>query len=140
MFISLSALSLPFPGAGVFVETVSEALPNNSLIMTVSSTQHVVPDLRCLSGSSKPGVGRIIGPAGNNITFDPFLVTQGRSVDPGTLLVRTLQQLDLNNTGIYTYRTPDENANTIDFNFGIYLYDYAGKNLDFSLLKYFHLG
>ena len=121
------------------METVSEALPNNSLITTVSTTQNVTPEFRCVSGSSKARVGRIIGPLGNDITFltsDPFLVTQGSAFDPGTLLVRTLQQLDLNDTGIYTYRTPDEKANMIDFNFGIYLHDYAGKSITILLHKF----
>ena len=120
------------------METLSEALPNNSLITTVSASQNVTPNIRCLSGSSKPGVGRIIGPLGNDITrltSDPFLIARGTSADPGTVFMRTLQQLDLNDTGIYTYRTPDENADMVDFNFGIYLHDYAGKS-QYLLLLY----
>ena len=137
-YTSESACAPP-AGAGVFVETVSEALPNNSLITTVSSTQHLTPNIRCLSGSSKARVGRIIGPLGNDITFltsDPFLIARGTSADPGTMFMRTQLQLDLNNTGIYTYRTPDENADTIDFNFGIYLHDYAGKSITILLHKF----
>lgn len=66
---------------------------------------------------------------GNDITNSnsgPLLVSRGASHDPGTLTVRGIRPLKWEDTGIYTYRTPDENGNIIDFHFGVYFSAYAG--------------
>ena len=83
----------------------------------------MVPFFRCLSGSSSPNVGNLIGPHGTDITFatsDPFLVIRGGSNDPGTLLVRKIRRLVSEDSGIYTYRSPDENGDIVEFHFGVY--------------------
>ena len=112
-------------------------LPNNSLISL--SRLDIIPSFRCLSGSSAPSVGKLIGPLGNDITLnpsDPFFVSRGGSYDPGTMLVRGLQPLQWEDTGIYTYRTPDENGNIVDFHFGIYLSDYSGSYITCSKVNW----
>ena len=119
-----SRFDISFSGAGIYS---SGALPNNSLITTIPP-RNITPSFRCLSGSSAPSVGKLIGPLGNDITLnpsDPFFVSRGGSYDPGTMLVRGLQPLQWEDTGIYTYRTPDENGNIVDFHFGIYYPDYS---------------
>ncbi len=40
--------------------------------------------------------------------------------DPGTLYVRSLRSLKPEENGIYTYQTPNEAGNIIDFNVGLY--------------------
>ncbi len=45
---------------------------------------------------------------------------RGTSHDPGTLYVRSLRRLKPEESGIYTYRTPNEAGNIIDFNVGLY--------------------
>ena len=115
---------LSLSGAGIFVEGgVNRVLANNSLI----TTNRIVPTFRCLSGSSVSSVGNLIGPLGNDITLspsDPFLVSRGSSYDPGTLLVRSVRPLQM--SGIYTYRTPDEDGEIVDFHFGLYLSNSSG--------------
>ena len=76
------------------------ALTNNSLITTASAHHNVVPDFRCLSGSSDPNAGRIIDPSGTDITFltsSPFVIT---FVPSGTILVHNLMWLNSSNMGI----------------------------------------
>ena len=45
---------------------------------------------------------------------------RGASHDPGTLFVRSLRSLKPEECGIYTYQTPNEAGNIIDFNVGLY--------------------
>ena len=109
-------------GAGIFynVRGGGRVLSKNSII---DITTLVVPFFRCLSGSSSPNVGSLIGPHGTDITFatsDPFLVIRGGSNDPGTLLVRKIRHLVSKDSGIYTYRSPDENGDILEFHFGVY--------------------
>ena len=115
-------------GAGVYVEAGDGlVLPQNGLITTATRP----PNIRCLSGSSRSNVGSIISPQGTDITnlrTDPFLVTRGRANDPGTLSVLTVRPLEEENCGIYTYRTPDENGDTVEVHFGIYLTSTASKD------------
>ena len=112
-----------YVGAGIYVETGSDrVLSNNSLIAAPANGK--ISTFRCLSGSSMPSTGILIGPQGNDITLspsDPFLVSRGSSYDPGTLLVRSVRPLQREYTGIYTYRTPDENGDIVDFHFGVYM-------------------
>ena len=110
-------------GAGIYVQSSDGALPNNSFITTLA--RDTIPLFRCLSGSSTPYVGQLIDNYGRDITnsdSDPFSVTLGGPSDPGSLLVRSLRPLRHNENGIYTYRTPDERGNIIDFHFGLYHY------------------
>ncbi len=44
----------------------------------------------------------------------------GRSFDPGTMYVRGFRSLRDTETGIYTYRTPDEKGKMVDINIGVY--------------------
>ena len=100
----------------------NEVLPNNSLII-VSGLLHRIPSFRALSGSNRSNVGQLINPLGNDIThsrLDPFIVSLGNSYDPGSMYVRCLKDIAREDIGIYTYRTPDEEGNIIDVNFGIY--------------------
>ena len=101
---------------------------NNSLITTTSWWK--IPSFRCVSGSLRSRIGRLIDPLGKDITFtmDPFIITRGGLHDPGTLYVRSLRELEPANSGIYTYRTPDENGNIVDINFGLYLYNNLSKS------------
>ena len=103
-------------------------LPNNSLITT--SLNELVPQFNCLSGSLRANVGKLIGPLGTEITRkpnDPFTVIHGSRTDPGTLLVfSSSNAMETNDNGIYTYHTPDENGDTVDFHFGIYSSLYTG--------------
>ena len=111
------------------MQSSGAVLPNNSLI-TTQTPSDTISNFRCLSGSSSRSVGNVIGPLGNDITFshtDPFLVSRGSSYDPGTLLVRNIRPLQWADTGIYTYRTPDENGNIIDFHYGLYFSSYSGN-------------
>ena len=97
-------------------------LSKNSLITTVG--RNFVPLFRCLSGSSTPNIGNLIGPHGADITFstsDPFFIRRGGSYDPGTLRIQSVRALEPEDSGIYTYRTPDENGDIVEFHFGIYL-------------------
>ena len=109
-------------GAGIFynIRGSGRVLSKNGII---DITTLVVPFFRCLSGSSTPNVGSLIGPHGTDITFatsDPFLVIRGGSNDPGTLLVRMIRRLVSEDSGIYTYRSPDENGDIVEFHFGVY--------------------
>ena len=111
-------------GAGIYVESTDTVLPNNGLISTTKLHKNM-PSFRCLSGSSQSRVGRLIDPLGNDITFstsDPFFISQGGTHDPGTLYIRSLREFEPADNGIYTYRTPDENGNIVDFNVGLYHY------------------
>ena len=111
------------------MDRVNKVLPNNSLI-TTNGIGNNIPTFRCLSGSSVASVGNLIGPLGNDITLsltDPFLVRRGGPYDPGTLLVRGVRPLQRNYTGIYTYRTPDEDGDIVDFHFGLYFANYSGN-------------
>ena len=114
---------LPSLGGGIYVESPrNESLPNNGLIMA-SSISGRIPSLRALSGSNRSNVGQLIDPLGNDIThsyYGPFLVLLGGSDDPGTMYVICLRELQQQDFGIYTYRTPDEASDLIDVNFGIY--------------------
>ena len=109
-------------GAGVVVQPGDRVLPNNSLITT--SSHNLIPRFHCLSGSLRSNVGNLIGPLGTDITLmssDPFNVRHGRGTDPGTLLVfSSSNAMETDDNGIYTYHTPDENGDTVDFHFGIY--------------------
>ena len=109
-------------GAGVVVQPGDRVLPNNSLITT--SSNNLIPRFHCLSGSLRSNVGKLIGPLGIDITFknsDPFTVRRGRGTDLGTLLVfSSSNAMETDDNGIYTYHTPDENGDTVDFHFGIY--------------------
>ena len=110
-------------GAGIYVESTDTVLPNNSLIS--SKFRKKMSSFRCLSGSSQSHVGRLIGPLGNDITFstsDPFLISRGGTHDPGTLYIRSLREFKTTDSGIYTYRTPNENRNIVDVNVGLYHY------------------
>ena len=112
-------------GAGVVVQPGDRVLPNNSLITT--SSNNVIPQFQCLSGSLRTSVGKLIGPLGTDITFknsDPFNV---RRRGAGTLLVfSSSNAMETDDNGIYTFRTPDENGDTVDFHFGMYTLQYAG--------------
>ena len=110
------------------MESADEVLPNNSLITTTS--RNSLPIIRCLSGSSQSHVGRLIGPLGNDITFstiDPFFIILGRATDPGTMYIRSQREFEPADSGIYTYRTPDENGNIVDINVGLYPHDNSSK-------------
>ena len=111
-------------GAGIYIESTDTVLSNNSLISTSELHQNM-PSFRCLSGSSKSRVGRLIDPLGNDITFstsDPFFISRGGQHDPGTLYIRSLREFEPTDSGIYIYRTPDENGNIVDINVGLYHY------------------
>ena len=112
-------------GAGIYVESTNKILPNNGLIITTSLGK--IPSFCCLSGSSKSRVGRLIDPLGNDITFstDPFVVRQGDFHDPGTLYIRSLREFEEADSGVYICRTPDEDGNMLEVNFGLYLHDDA---------------
>ena len=117
-------------GAGIYVQSGNRVLPNNSVITTLA--RDTIPSFRCVSGSTRARVGRLIGPQGSDITFsssDPFFVRQGTSYNPGTLSVRSVRSLRREETGIYTYRTPDENGNIVEFNFGLYHSNQSGMPL-----------
>ena len=112
---------------------MSTDLPNNGLITT--SVRNTIPSFRCLSGSSRPNVGNLIGPDGTDTTFstsDPFFISRGGSYDPGTLLVRSVRALEPEDSGIYTYQTPDENGDTVEFHFGVYPSNNTSKNVGSS--------
>ena len=109
-------------GAGIHVG--NKILPNNSLITTVG--HHTIPIFHCLSGSLQPNVGMIIGPQGRRIISDPFSVIQRGSYDPGSLFILGGRSLEREDTGIYTYVTPDESGNQIKFFFGIYHSNHSG--------------
>ena len=116
-------------GTGVVVQPGDKVLAKNSLIRTLFNNR--IPHFHCLSGSSQSNIGKLIGPLGTDITLmssDPFNVRRGRGTDPGTLRVIGAMTLDSTDVGIYTYRTPNENASTAveDFHFGIYTLQYAG--------------
>ncbi len=100
---------------------VNSAVPNNSIILATKSGR--IPSFRGLSGSRTSHVGQLIDPRGIDITtsnLDPFIVSLGRSLDPGTMYVRGFRYLRDTETGIYTYRTPDETGKMVDINIGIY--------------------
>ena len=112
----------------MYVQAGSRILPQNGLITTLA--RNTIPVFRCLSGSSTPNVGNLIDPNGTDITHsssDPFIISRGGSYDPGTLLVRSVRPLGSEDSGIYTYRTPDENGEVIEFHFGLYVASSAGK-------------
>ena len=120
-----------FTGAGIFVPSGSRVLSNNSLITTLSVLKFI-PSFHCLSGSAQPNVGNLIGPLGNDITLSttgPLTVARGGLSDPGTLSVHSASPLGLHDIGIYTYRTPDENGDVIDFHFGLYYSSNSGIKL-----------
>ena len=114
-------------GAGIYVvdsNNGGQVLSNNSVIITNPS--NYIPEFRCLSGSTTPNVGNLVDPLGNDITdsfSDSLFITRGGLYDPGSLHVRMIPQRPLQkaDAGVYTYRTPDESGNMVDFNFGIYL-------------------
>ena len=117
----LSIFSTPSPstsGGGIFVESpISEVLPNNSLIVA-SGFPTRVPYFRGVSGSNRLSVGQLIGSLGNDITHsssDPFGITLENSYDPGSMYVRCFKALDQGEIGIYTYRTPGEVGNAVNF-------------------------
>ncbi len=118
--MALASYNLYNIGAGIYVETGDQVLANNSVITNINQK---VPHFRCLSGSNTSSVGSLIGPLGRDITrsySDPFRIIRGASHDPGTLYVLSLRSLKLAESGIYTYRTPNEAGNIIDFNVGLY--------------------
>ena len=117
-------------GAGIYVESTDTVLSNNSLISTSELHQNM-PSFHCLSGSSQPHVGHLIDPLGNDITFstsDPFFISRGGQHDPGTLYIRSLREFEPTDSGIYIYRTPDENENFVDVNVGLYHYTTSSTN------------
>ena len=74
-------------------------------------------------------MGNLIGPLGNDVTLSttgPLNVVHGGLSDPGTLSVHSVRPLGLDDIGIYTYRTPDENGDVIDFHFGLYYSSNSG--------------
>ena len=96
--------------------------------MTLSVLKFI-PSFHCLSGSAQPNVGNLIGPLGNDVTLSttgPLNVVHGGLSDPGTLSVHSVRPLGLDDIGIYTYRTPDENGDVIDFHFGLYYSSNSG--------------
>ena len=117
-------------GAGIYIESTDTVLSNNSLISTSELHQNI-PSFRCLSGSSQSHVGRLIDPLGNDITFstsDPFFISRGGKHNPGTLYIRSLREFEPTDSGIYIYRTPDENENFVDVNVGLYHYTTSSTN------------
>ena len=124
--LKLTSLSSFFvTGAGIYVESTDTVLSNNSLISNAKFNKNI-PSFRCLSGSSQPRVGRLIDPLKNDVTFstsDPFFISRGGQHDPGTLYVRSLREFEPTDSGVYTYRTPDENGYIVDFNVGLYHYN-----------------
>ena len=75
-------------------------------------------------------MGNLIGPLGRDTTLsdtDPFLITRGGPGDPGTLNIQSVRPLESNDTGIYTYHTPDQNGKIVDFHFGLYYSSNSGK-------------
>ena len=104
-----------------------EALPNNGLI--VAGVTNRISEFRCLSGSSSPFVGQLLGPNGEDLTHvdaDHFLVHRGGSYDPGLIHVRRLAPLAREEQGVYTCRIPNERGTAVDVNVGLYLGDSAG--------------
>ena len=115
-------------GAGIYVSVGEEALPNNGLI--VAGLDNRISEFRCLSGSSSPYVGQLLGPDDDNLTFSdtaPFLVHRGGIYDPGLVHVHSVRALDDDEQGIYTCRIPDERGVVVDVNVGLYLNDSAGS-------------
>ncbi len=114
-------------GAGIYVQSGNVVLSNNSVVTTFGRGS--IPTFRCLSGSARANVGNLISPLGDDITFsrsDPFTVRHGGSNDPGTLLVRSVRSLRREESGIYTYRTPDEKGNIVEFYVGLYHSNQSG--------------
>ena len=124
-------------GAGIFIPSGSRVLSNNSLITTIYPVLHFIPNFHCLSGSAQPNVGNLIGPLGTDITLstsDPIDVIHGGSHDPGSMTVQNVRSLWPNDTGIYTYHTPDQNGEMVDFHFGIYYTSSSGMILIFIII------
>ena len=114
-------------GAGIYVTSGREALPNNGLI--VAGVTNRISEFHCLSGSSSPFVGQLLGPNGEDLTHvdtDHFLVHRGGSYDPGLVHVRRLAPLARKEQGVYTCRIPNERGTAVDVNVGLYLGDSAG--------------
>ena len=107
--------------------TGHKALPNNGLI--VAGLNNRISEFRCLSGSTSPYVGQLLGPNGDDLTHidnDHFLVHRSGSYDPGLVHIRRLAPLTIEEQGIYTCRIPNERGVAVDVNVGLYLKDYAG--------------
>ena len=114
-------------GAGIYVTSGQKSLPNNGLI--VAGVTNRISEFRCLSGSSSPFVGQLLGPNGEDLTHidsDHFLVHRGGSYDPGLVHVRRLAPLTREEQGVYTCRIPNERGIAVDVNVGLYLRDSAG--------------
>lgn len=117
-------------GAGIYLHHGrGRVLPNISVITTDHSGR--IPRFRCFSGSSTPNVGKLIDPRGKDITnspSDPFIVQQGSSFEPGSLVVSSVKPLNSTDVGIYTCHIPDENGVLVDVNFGLYLSSTTSNN------------
>ena len=125
-----SLINFNTTGAGIYVTAGQRALPNNGLI--VAGADNRISEFRCLSGSSSPEVGQLLGPAGEDMTFidsDNFLVRRGGIYDPGLVHVRRIVPLSDEEQGVYTCRIPDEKGVAVDVNVGLYFVDSAGKYL-----------
>ena len=115
-------------GAGIYVTTGQRALPNNGLI--IAGLNNRISEFRCLSGSSSPYVGQLLGPNGEDLTHldtDHFLVHRGGIHDPGLVHIRRIVPLASEEQGVYTCHIPDERGVAVDVNVGLYLRDFAGN-------------
>ena len=125
-----------FPlGAGIYANSAHKALMNNSLIKADSYQR--LGEFSCLSGSKQGGVGHFIGRDGKDITYkysDPFHVSIGGIQNPGFIQVSSANTLYATYQGIYTCRIPDETANLVDINVGLYRYEFNSKSMIMQLV------
>ena len=99
------------------------ALPNNSLVISRSSTSTVRVRFLCSSTSVSSGVGKLIGLGGSPVASTNFFIDL---IQLGTVeVVNTNQNINIGsgNQGVFTCRIPDENGRTVDINIGIYSND-----------------
>ena len=122
------------PGAGVYAtqrtltnEFVPCPIANNGLIVSASDGLR----LECISNSSQPGVGNIIGRNGNTLPFSSYLVLRLNNPfrRPGVLRLqtRTAALITTSDQGIYTCTIPDSNNNQFVINFGLYPNGFMGE-------------
>ncbi len=107
-------------GAGVF--HLSEGLPNNSIsVMNRSGGL-----LWCISGTDATTVGEIIGLDGTPLPISTSFITIGalriRQYPslPAIVKIWVGTTLSAEEEGVYIYRIPDENGETVEVNFGLY--------------------
>ena len=98
-------------------------LPNNSFIVT--NANGGINEIHCSSGSQTSGVGQLISPNEQDITYssiDPFDVIVGDIGNPGSLIIRQAQGHSVTATfnGMYTCVLPDENGMENYIHFGLY--------------------